>query len=186
MIASEATGADDGLSALVSRIAGWLAHGGGQLSAGDASALRRMDPRHPHASFFKLVGLALEDQIPSGSTHSHDAETRWASVVVGVAHLGGLHQSSARLGRALVAAGFSEFRFARLLRGDSEYLVDELPMLARFLTAKDVPVDWSQAAWLLLSAGRRDEERPRRAIARDYYGALAKSTTVSSEQGESR
>jgi CRISPR system Cascade subunit CasB len=162
-----------GIDALVNRMAGLMAHGGGAVTSGDAATLRRMDPRKPEAAFFKLVGLVLDHHLPGEARAREALETRWAAIVVGLAHLGDLHQPGARLGRALAAARFSEIRFSRLVRADDERLIDELPSLARFLVAKGVPAGWSGAARLLLSAGRSDEESARRALARDYYGALA-------------
>jgi CRISPR system Cascade subunit CasB len=161
------------LSSLVNRIAGLLAHGGRVLTTGDVASLRRMDPRAAQAAFFKVEGLVLEEQF-SGSTNVRDEmETRWAAIIVGLAHLGALHRPGVQLGGALVDAGFSELRFARLLRADADRLVDELPMLGRFLAAKSVSADWADAAFLMLSSGRGDEETVRRRIARRYYGALS-------------
>jgi len=138
------------------------------------SALRRADPRQPDAAFFKVEGLVLDAHLPGEAAARADLETRWAAIISGLAHLGGLHRPEQRLGFALAEAQFSELRFARLVRADAERLFDELPMLARFLAAKGVPVDWAAAARLILSAGRGDEEPVRRHLARDYYGALAR------------
>ncbi|MGH2361349.1 MAG: type I-E CRISPR-associated protein Cse2/CasB [bacterium] len=171
-----------GVGSLVNQISGLLARGGGALSTGDVAALRRMDPRSPAAAFFKLVGLVLDQHI-SGAPHARlETETRWAAIIVGLAHLGDLHRRGMRLGRSLVDAGFSELRFDRLLRADADRLIDELPMLARFLSAKGVPADWESASLLILSAGRSDEEDARRRLARDYYGAQAKANSESSTE----
>ena len=145
------------------------------LDAGDVASLRRMDPRKPEAAFFKLEGLFLDPILPGDAAAREDAESRWAAVVVGFAVLGSLNDPARRLGRALAEAGFSEFRFARLLRADTERLLDEIPALARYLAAKGVRADWAAAAGLVLSAERGDEERVRRHVARDYYGALARA-----------
>lgn len=145
------------------------------LSQADIAGLRRMDPRRPSAAFFKIEGLALDPLLPGDADRRADMETRWAAVVLGLAHLADCHQPERRLGYALVDAGFSELRFARLLQADADQLVDELPLLARFLAAKGVPADWSAAARLMLSAGRADEDDTRRHLARDYYGALART-----------
>lgn len=161
------------LSALISRLARLLA-GGGPLSPGDVAALRRMHPARPAPAFFKIEGLVLDDQLPGDATALAEAETRWAAIIVGLVHLGPLHQSRHRFGRALVDAQYSELRFTRLVRGDADRLAGDLPMLARFLAAKGTPVDWTGAAHLMLSAGRSDEERVRRQIARDYYGSLSR------------
>ena len=136
--------------------------------------LRRMDPRKPAAAFFKVEGLVLDDLLPGDSAKRVELETRWAAVIAGLAILGPLHEQSRRLGSVLAEAQFSELRFARLIRGDADRLVEELPALARFLAAKGAPVDWSWAAQLILSAGREDEEPVRRNVARDYFGALAR------------
>jgi len=79
---------------------------------------------------------------------------------------------------ALATAGFSELRFVRLLQADGEQLLDELPSLARFLAAKEIPADWGAAARLILSAGRSDEESARRRLAREYYGVLVRQDAV--------
>jgi CRISPR type I-E-associated protein CasB/Cse2 len=161
------------LASLVSQIAGML-RGNGPISAGDVAALRRMEPQRPAAAFFKIEGLVLDESLPGGAATRIDIETRWAAIVVGLAHLGALHDPSKRLGLALVDAQYSELRFTRLLRGDKGYLADALPAAARYLAAKGTPADWTGAAHLILSAGRADEESVRRNLARDYYGLLAR------------
>jgi CRISPR system Cascade subunit CasB len=166
-------------ASLVNVVAG-LIRSSPVLTQGDLAALRRMDPRRPAAAFFKIEGLALDSHLPGEASRRTDAETRWAAIVLGLAHLGDLHVPEQRLGHALLEAGFSELRFARLLQADCEQLVDELPLLARFLTAKGIPADWSVAARLILSAGRSDEDNMRRHLARDYYGALARAQNASS------
>lgn len=167
------------IGSLVNTVAGLLRHSPA-LTQGDLAALRRMDPRRPPAAFFKIQGLALDLHLPGEAARRMDSETRWAVVVLGLARLGDLHQAEQRLGYALVEAGYSELRFARLLQADADQLVDELPLLARFLAAKGVTADWSAAARLMLSAGRADEEDMRRHLARDYYGALARVENASS------
>lgn len=178
MTAATSAPESDSLSSVVNRLAGMLDHGAGVLTSGDIAALRRMDPRIAAAAFFKIEGLVLNDHLPGEPNARSAMETRWAAIIVGLAHLGGLHRSQQRLGRALVEAGFSELRFSRLLRADADRLIDELPMLARFLAAKGVAADWVQAALLVLSADRRDEEDVRRRLARDYYSALASQNTT--------
>lgn len=164
-------------ASLVSSIAGFL-RSSPVLTQGDIAALRRMDPRRPAAAFFKIEGLVLDDLLPGDAGRRAELETRWAAIVLGLAHLGDLHRPGHRLGSALAGAGFSELRFARLAQADGDQLVDELPSLARFLAAKNAPSDWSAAARLILSAGRADEEDTRRHLARDYYGAMARQGAV--------
>jgi CRISPR system Cascade subunit CasB len=165
------------IASLVNTIAGLL-RSSPALTQGDSAALRRMDPRRPPAAFFKVEGLTLDPHLPGDATRRADMETRWATVVLGLAQMADLHQPERRLGHALVAAGYSELRFARLLQADADQLLDELPLLARFLAAKGMPADWAGAARLILSAGRADEEDARRHLARDYYGALARAENV--------
>jgi CRISPR type I-E-associated protein CasB/Cse2 len=161
------------LSTLIESIAGVLRHGG-VMTPGDLASLRRMDPRQPEAAFFKIEGLFLDSELPGDAPARAERETRWAAIIQGLAHLGRLHRRDERLGVALASGGFSELRFARLLRADAERLVDELPNLARYLAAKGMPADWTAAARLILSAGSAAEESVRRHLARDYYGALAR------------
>ena len=170
--------ASAGLGSVIGRIA-VLLNSGGVLSAGDVSSLRRMDPRHPAAAFFKIEGAALDNQLPGDSTALAEQETRWAAIVCGLAHLGALHQPGIRLGRVLAEAGYSDLRFVRVVRADTDRLIDDLPSLARFLAAKRAPVDWTGAAQLILSAGGPREEIVRRNIARDFYGSLGRLEAAS-------
>jgi len=159
----------------VARIATLLDRGGG-LSMGDLASLRRMDPRQPAPAFFKLEGMALDEYLPGEAAAREALETRWAAVVVGLAHLGALHRlgHSYRLGYVLADLSYTEMRVERLLHADEDRLIDDLPALARYLTTKGAHVDWCGAANLLLSAGRSDGESHRRHIARDYYGRAAR------------
>jgi len=162
------------IASLVNTVAGLL-RSSPALNQADIAGLRRMDPRRPSAAFFKIEGLALDALLPGDAARRAEMETRWAVVVLGLAHMGDLHQPERRLGHALIDAGFSELRFARLLQADTDQLIDDLPLLARFLAAKGMPADWAAAARLMLSAGRGDEDDTRRHLARDYYGALARA-----------
>jgi CRISPR system Cascade subunit CasB len=165
------------LASVVSFIAALLRNGGA-ITIGDVAALRRMDPRHPEAAFFKIEGLVLDAQLPGDAGARAALETRWAAIIAGLAHLGTLHQSGQRLGNVLADAQYSELRFARMVRADGDRLSDELPTLARFLAAKGTPVDWTGAAHLILSADGPNEEPVRRHLARDYYGLLARRESV--------
>jgi CRISPR type I-E-associated protein CasB/Cse2 len=165
------------LASLISTIARLLVSGGG-LSRGDVSALRRMDPRTPAAAFFKVAGLVLDELMPAEPGHRADAETRWAAITAGLAYLEALHRPGQRLGRVLADTGWSEHRFVRLVRADTDRLADDLPALARFLVAKGIPVDWTAAADLILSAGTERSEEVRRHLARDYYRVMSREQTA--------
>jgi CRISPR type I-E-associated protein CasB/Cse2 len=138
-----------------------------------------MAPRHPDAAFFKIEGLVLDGHLPGDADARADLETRWAAVVAGLALLGRLHVPGHRLGDVLADCQYSELRFARLVRADEDRLVDELPALARFFSAKGAKIDWTGAAQLMLSAGGPNEESVRRHLARDYYGSLARKASLS-------
>jgi CRISPR system Cascade subunit CasB len=161
------------VASIVSQVA-LLIGARGVITTGDAAALRRMDPRHPAAAFFKIEGVLLDAHLPGDAARRLELETRWAAIVAGLAHLGSLHQPGRRLGHVLADSQYSDLRFARLVRADADRLADELPALARFLATKGIPVDWSGAAQLMLSADGPNEETVRRHLARDYYGALAR------------
>ncbi len=163
---------NESITELVNRIAGHLQRGGGFISQGDVAELCRMDPRKPAAPFFKLSGLLLDELLPGEVRARERLETLWATIVVGLAHLGELHRPKERLGFALANAEFSELRFTRLLRADEERLVDDLPSLARFLSAKRIVADWSDAAKLVLASNEL-AERIRRNLSRDYFRGLS-------------
>lgn len=165
------------VGSLVSTIAAYL-DGGGAISTGDVAALRRMDPRRPDAAFFKIEGLVLDGHLPGAAEARADLETRWAAIVAGLAQLRSLHAPGHRLGDVLADVQYSELRFARLVRADADRLIDELPALARFFSAKGARVDWTGAAQLMLSAGGPSEERVRRHLARDYYASLARKGSL--------
>lgn len=141
----------------------------GRVSVGDLASLRRMDPRKPPAAFYKLEGMVLDPILPPRQEYLHDLETRWAAIVLGLVLLGQRHDFSRRFGLALAEANWSEVRFTRLIRADVAQLVDELPALARFFAAKNVRVDWSIAARLILPSTEESAESVRRSIARDFY-----------------
>ncbi|MBK8980690.1 MAG: type I-E CRISPR-associated protein Cse2/CasB [Planctomycetes bacterium] len=142
------------------------------LTAGDVAGLRRMSPERLDApGFWKLAGLCLDEHLPGDARARARAETAWGAVVVGLAVLGDLQRDGERLGRALAHAGYSELRFVRLLRADAEWLVDEIPQVARFLAAKQQPAGFVDAALLVLGSDAV-REATRRHLARDYYSSL--------------
>lgn len=147
-----------------------VARDGGPFGPGDRASLRRMDPRRIVApAFWRAQAIFFHDILPGEVDARERAETQWAAVLTGAAYLEGLHTPGRRLGDVLREAGYSDLRFVRLLRANEEQLIDELPMLARYLGARQVPVDWSDAALLLLLPQSEAGERQRRNLARDYY-----------------
>ena len=176
MTEPESTAGEHSLASMIHRAAAYFSHGGGVLSTGDIAQLRawiRSCWNMP--GFFKLAAALFDDNF-TGFAVRTESETRWAAIVVGLAHLGDLHLPGASLGAAIGCGGLlGAALLFRLLRADGERLVDEIPSLARFLAAKGVSADFTLAAHLILSAGRSDEESTRRRLAREYYAALARA-----------
>jgi CRISPR system Cascade subunit CasB len=160
----------------VASIVGRLAYAlESSLSAGDVAELRRLRPKDVGSpAFWKIAALYLEPagQLPKGGDARDEAERRWAAILQGLAALGPLHRHGIGLGGALAVAGFAELRFVRLLGGRGEGLLDLVRTTAQFLAAKGQSVDWTDAARLVLSGGRSNEETVRRRLARDYYRNL--------------
>lgn len=169
----EASGRPRSLSSVMTQLAHVLTD---TLSSGDVADLRRLAPSDAGSpAFWKIVALVLEPagQLPEGGPTRDAAERRWAAILQGLANLGHLHQHGLGLGRALAEASFAELRFVRLLRSHDSGLLDLVRTTARFLAAKGQAVDWTDMAWLVLSDGRKHEEKVRRRLARDYYRHLS-------------
>lgn len=165
------------LRATVSRLARALEK---QLSPGDVAALRRLDPDDPAApAFFKVAVQLLEDVMPdvesAGEPARMEAERRWAAILCAMALTSGLHRFDRPLGSALAESGFAELRLTRLLRARGDQVFPALRAAAQYLASKAEPFDPTDLARLVLSEGRRDEEKVRRAIARSYFKALARN-----------
>jgi CRISPR type I-E-associated protein CasB/Cse2 len=104
-----------------------------------------------------------------------EAERRWAVVIRGIALLEGAlrgEREPPTMGIALARAAVAELRFLKLLRSSEDALPDELRRLARLMAGRNQPFDWTDAWWLLVTAGRPDA-RIRRQLARDYYRTRA-------------
>lgn len=154
---------------VVNRLARALAT---DLSPGELSQLRRMEPHDPGCpAFWRLVIQILE---PSGALPMGDpreaAEVEWAAVLSAMVRLAGSHDPKIPLGRALAAAGYSELRLVRLLRSHGEQLGIELRKMATYLASKGERADLTLLASLIRSHDPQAAERIRRRLARDYYG----------------
>jgi CRISPR type I-E-associated protein CasB/Cse2 len=142
--------------------------GEGAIAPGDSANLRRLRADDPAApAFWRVLSYYVAPNFPRPLTEGE--ERRWAVILNGMAHMQGLHAPEQRLGAALREVGFSELRFVRLLRAESEGLEDLVRQTARFLAAKGRSANLVDLARLVLSDGRRDAERVRRHIARDYF-----------------
>lgn len=162
------------LRAIVGRIVQALEK---QLAPGDIAALRRLEPSDPAApAFFKVAASVLDGILPDGEDARLDAERRWAAVLCSMSVTNGLHLFGRPLGSALADAGFTELRLTRLLRARGDQVFTALRAAAQFLASKAQPFDPADLARLVLSEGRPDEEKVRRAIARSYFATISKNS----------
>lgn len=160
-------------SGLASTI-GSIAHSIEQvLPNGEVAQLRRLRPDEAASpAFWKVVVAHLEPdgQLPEGEGPlREDLERRWAVILRGMAEMKGLHRPRRRLGTALAEAGVAEPRVLRLLRSADEVLHETLRTTVHQLATKAEPIDWTDAAFLVLTDGRSREESVRRSIARAFY-----------------
>jgi len=140
--------------------------GGGFLSPGDVSDLRRMDISIPTGAFWRLMA----QYVPERQRATDEAERRWALICQGIAWMApNAHDARQSPGQALAATGFSSddrpIRINRLLRAENGTFEGLFLSACRFLSAKAQPIDWRSMAMLALRQG--DTERKR--LARDFY-----------------
>ena len=152
-------------SQAVSRVVAWIDNE--HFGTGPLAELRRLDPKQAAWSQPALHRL-LAHYVPEAWL-AGDGMKRWALLI----HLLSLaapdkHRKGHRLGRALFAAGYSESRLTRLLEATADDFADVLPRMVRFLVAKGEGFDPQDLADLVL---KRDTERKRMRIAREYYRA---------------
>lgn len=153
---------------LARRIANTLA----KLSPGDLAELRRYDAAKLQSpAFWRVVAMHLDAHL-SGDDHVRvEQERRWAVVMAAMAEAKGLHNPGVRLGKALAEA-VDERRVLQVLRAHDEALADAVRMVVHHLVSKGLAFDHAQLAWLVLSDGRADEQRARRAVYQDFFAAM--------------
>lgn len=157
------------LDSVVARVAQAIEH---QLSTGDVAELRRISPEEPYTPALWKLLLAHVPESWTGGAQRDEKERRWAALFMGMALTTGLHNPGLPLGRALVAAGWSELRFVQLMRDRGTGLVERVRRLAHYLAGKSQQANWADIAQLLFNQEGEWAERHRRHIARDYYRAL--------------
>jgi CRISPR system Cascade subunit CasB len=141
--------------------------------SGNLAALRRLRPEAPvGAAFWRLVA----DEMPA-LFDDERGQRVLAAVVRGmaIAHPFHVPQGGKRpLGTTMAEVGVAEARLLRLLRLGRNELPEELGRLARLMASKGDGgrFDWTDVAWLLLTAS----EAVRRRIARDFYRTLFRQT----------
>jgi CRISPR type I-E-associated protein CasB/Cse2 len=140
---------------------------------GDLAQLRRLEPGRPEGSaYWRLVA----DHLPEAFDNC-GLGWAFAATLRGMALAVPFHRPERgerrSMGQALAETGVSDARLLRLLRADGDALPRELRRLARLVQAKGdkARFDWTEAMWLLWTAGR-SEEGTRRKIAKEYYRVL--------------
>lgn len=144
--------------------------GGGFLSPGDVSDLRRTILDVPPGAYWRLMMAFVPERERAGD----EAERRWALVCQGMAWMAPhCHEAGKLPGQVLAVTGFSSedrpIRINRLLRAEGKAFEELFLSACRFLAAKAQPVDWRPMAALALRQG--DGERKR--LARDFYARKA-------------
>jgi CRISPR system Cascade subunit CasB len=142
------------------------------LSNGDLAQLRRISPEEPYTPALWKMLLTYVPESWTRGPKQEEKESQWAALLQGMAMTTGLHDPNVSLGKALVATGWSELRFVRLMQARKNDLFKEMRRLASFLASKSQTADWSDIAQLLFNQQGEWAEHHRRRIARDYYHAL--------------
>jgi CRISPR system Cascade subunit CasB len=166
--------------AAVGTIAGLLA-GDGFLSSGERAALRRVDPACPVTPALWRV-LDQAHQLAPDELFEEQMrrwERRWGLLILGMAHVPGLHRYEVPLGEALAQSGWSEMRFVRLMEASSDALPVLVRRMAQYLASKEQPANWDDVRQLLFSVDRDYSVDVRLRIARSYYRTL-----YAQEEGE--
>jgi CRISPR system Cascade subunit CasB len=157
----------------VGAIAGLLA-GDGFLSSGERATLRRVDPACPVTpALWRVLGQTYQlapDGLPEAQKRRW--ERRWGLLILGMAHVPGLHRYEVPLGEALAHAGWSEVRFVRLMEAGADTLPVLVRRMAQYLASKEQPANWDDVRQLLFSVDRGHGEDVRLRIARTYYRTL--------------
>lgn len=140
-----------------------------RFGTGERASLRRADPATVlgQPAFFRALA-------ETGIEPAEEMALVWAAIVHCVAQTAG-NGATMAAGVALAEAGLSESRFARLMAARGDTLVDQLCLVARYLAAKQTPVNWADLAELALADAADDAARLEKArfrIARGFYRTL--------------
>jgi CRISPR system Cascade subunit CasB len=151
------------------------------LSSGERAALRRVDPACPVTPALWRVLNQTHQHAPDGLFEEQKRrwERRWGLLILGMAHVPGLHRYEVPLGEALARAGWSEMRFVRLMEASADALPVLVRRMAQYLASKEQPANWDDVRQLLFSVDRDYSEDVRLRIARSYYRTL-----YAQEEGE--
>ena len=168
-VSDEVSTPETSVRSVIGKIAYAMEH---YLSNGDLAQLRRISPEEPYTPALWKMLLTYVPESWTRGPQQEEKERHWAALLQGMAMTTGLYDPNVPLGKALVAAGWSELRFVRLMQARENDLFKEVRQLASFLASKSQTADWSDVAQLLFNQQGEWAERHRRRIARDYYHAL--------------
>ena len=96
---------------------------------------------------------------------------RWAAIAQCIALTYAPARRSDPDGAALASADLSETRFSRLLVSRGNGFFDQLLLVARYMRAKDAPLDWIDLGILALTTDVHEDraDATRLRLARDFY-----------------
>jgi len=157
--------------------------GSNGLSTGEKAALRRLDPACVDGRHQVALARALHAIGKDGVRGPERAD--WTLIVNAVAlglH-GGHHNPKRPLGAALAEVdgeNATSKRLDQLLTADRHTLDDLMPRVARRLAAKNQTANWSDAAWLILTAApdHSAHNTVRARIVRDWVRGARMSETA--------
>lgn len=147
-----------------------------RMSTGALASLRRgarYDVARQAAFHAAITDIPDESLVP-------EFLVRWAAIAQCMALTGVTTNDNTRDGTAMARSGLSESRFARLLASHGDGLFDQLLLIARFLHSKETSISWRDLGELALTDDIFEEaaDAIRLRLARDYYRAIAGSTTT--------
>lgn len=171
-------------ASVIATIAGKIGHK--DFPTGDRAALRRLDPENPSYGGLAVVLRVMRNAGAKIDGIGDDHLARWVLLVHAMSLMSAPDRSphaKGDSGGVLHEAGYSEARLMRLLEARGTTRDGLLIRLARFLAAKNLRIDWTGLARLVLDdEDGEGAERTRLALARGYYAAEARENK--SENGE--
>lgn len=163
------------LDKTVGKIATMVLPDQGILGTGELAELRRISPNYPFTSALWRVLLSLELDTTIFGSRQTDYERKWATLLMGMAICSGLHDYHTPLGKALADSGWSELRFAQLMKARGKNLEILIRRLSQYLASKNQKSDWADVRKLLFYQDGEWAEEQRIRISRAYYQALYQS-----------
>ena len=163
------------------RVLGRLSHelSGEGIGTGSLAELRRMTPSDRPPVFWRLyLRIVPEEWREPGGHADLRVDAAWAGLIRAMAEMAPKPLDFDRsFGSELAKAGYSEFRFVRLVRAEDGELARELRVAAEWLARKHVKANLHPVAELLLGRPWLGlDVRPDRAVrtlSHDFFRAQA-------------